>query len=51
MPVRGVIKFCKVCDIARKGVNVFGRNADNVLRDLSHAGAWGQYVSVHSDNK
>ena len=31
--------------------NVFGRNADNVFRDLSHAGAWGQFVTVHSDNK
>ena len=41
MPVRGV-RFCKVYDIARRerGVNVFGRNADNVPRDLSHAGAW-----------
>ena len=41
MPVRGV-RFCKVYDIARRGwgVNVFGRNAHNVLRDLSHAGAW-----------
>ena len=32
-------------------MSVFGRNADNVLRDLSHAGAWGQCVTVHSDNK
>ena len=32
-------------------VCVFGRNADNVLRVLSHAGAWGQCVTVHSDNK
>ena len=22
-----------------------------MLRDLSHAGAWGQRVTVHSDNK
>ena len=27
----------------------FGRKADNVLRDLSHAGAWGQ--CVYSENK
>ena len=32
-------------------MSVFGRNADNVLRDLSHAGAWGQCVTVHHDNK
>ena len=29
----------------------FGRNEDTVLRDLSHAGAWGQCVTVHYDNK
>ena len=29
-------------------MSVFGRNEDNVLRDLSHAG---QCVTVHSDNK
>ena len=38
-------------DIARWGVSVSERNADNVLRDLSHASAWGQCVTVHSDNK
>ena len=32
-------------------MSVFGRNADNVLRDLSHASAWGQCVTVHYDNK
>ena len=39
VPVRGV-RFCKAYDIARRGrsVNVFGRNADNLLRILSHAG-------------
>ena len=26
----------------RDEVCVFGRNADNVLRDLRHASAWGQ---------
>ena len=51
MPVRGVIKCGKVYDIARRGACVSGRNADNVLRDLSHAGAWGQCVTVQHDNK
>ena len=32
-------------------MNVFGRNADKVLRDLSHAGARDQCVIVHCDNK
>ena len=51
VPVRGVIKCGKVYDIARWGVSVFGPNADNVLCDLSHAGAWGHCVTVHYDNK
>ena len=41
MPVRGV-RFGKVYDIARRAVDFCGRDADNVLRDLNHAGAWGQ---------
>ena len=37
VPVLGVIKCGVMHDIARRGMSVFGRNADNVLPDLSHA--------------
>ena len=32
-------------------MNVFGPNADNVLRELSHAGAWGPCVTANCDKK
>ena len=48
-----LIKIKKKCDIARQkwDVKVLGRNADTVLRDLSHANAWDQCATVHHDNK
>ena len=40
------------CATLRDEVCVFlVRNADKVLRDLIHLGAWGPCVTVHSDNK
>ena len=47
----GVIRRGVMYDIARRGVSVFGRNADDVLRDLSHPSAWGHCATVHYGNK
>ena len=39
------------CTTLRDEMCVLGQNAINVLRELKHATAWTQCVTVHSDNK
>ena len=50
MRVREVLQGVRHCAM-RMRCECYGRNTDNVLRDLTHAGAWGQCVTVRSDNK